>query len=67
MWRNRVGYGQIDIPALILGWTADPSHPIETAVELHKYLPQATLDVAESYADLQRWPQLIREFVAKMS
>ncbi len=55
----------IDIPALILGWTGDPSHPIETAQELDKLLPQSTLFVAEGYADFQKWPQLIRDFVTE--
>ena len=54
----------INIPALILGWTDDPTHPLETATELDRLMPQSTLEVAEGYSDLERWPQLIREFVA---
>ena len=55
----------IDIPTLILGWTGDPSHPLETAVELDNLLPQSTLVVAEGYADFQQWPELVREFISK--
>ncbi len=53
----------INIPALILGWTDDPTHPLETAIELDRLMPQSTLVVAEAYSDLAQWPQLIREFV----
>ncbi len=56
---------RIDIPALILGWTGDPIHPIETATELDKLMPQSTLVIAEKYSDFVNWPQLIREFVTK--
>ena len=55
----------IDIPSLILGWTGDPTHPIETAVELHRLLPRSTLVVAEGYSDFEKWPKLIRDFVSK--
>ena len=56
---------EIDIPALILGWTGDPTHPIETAIELDNLLPQSTLIVAEKYSELEQWPQFIREFVSE--
>jgi pimeloyl-ACP methyl ester carboxylesterase len=55
----------INIPALILGWTGDPTHPVETAIELDKLMPQSTLVVAENYSEFANWPQLIREFVIK--
>ncbi|WNC67122.1 alpha/beta hydrolase [Thalassotalea nanhaiensis] len=55
----------IDIPVLILAWTGDPSHPLETATELHRVLPNSTLHIAEGYSELQHWPKLIRDFVAK--
>ncbi len=54
----------IDIPALILGWTDDPTHPLETATELDRLMPQSILEIADGYSELERWPQLIREFVA---
>jgi len=55
----------IEIPTLILGWTGDSTHPLETAFELHTLLPQSTLVVAEGYRDFEHWPQLVREFVSK--
>jgi pimeloyl-ACP methyl ester carboxylesterase len=53
----------INIPALILGWTGDPTHPIETATELHELMPQSTLVTAENYEEFIPWAGLIREFV----
>jgi len=54
----------ITTPTLILGWTGDPSHPAETAVELEKLLPQSTLVIANGYEDFKQWPSIIREFVS---
>ena len=55
----------IQAPALILGWKGDPTHPVETAIELDKLMPQSSLVVAENYADFEEWPQLIRDFVKR--
>ena len=52
------------MPTLILAWTDDPAHPLATAQTLHEQLPNSTLVVAKRYADLQKWPELIRQFVA---
>ena len=54
----------LDVPALVLAWTGDPTHPIETAAELDRLLPRSTLVVAEGYSDFEKWPQRIREFVS---
>lgn len=54
----------INIPALILAWTGDRSHPIETAKKLNELMPQAELHIAEGFSDLQNWPSKIRNFVA---
>lgn len=55
----------IDIPSIIFGWTGDSSHPMETATELDRLLPQSTLVVADSYHEFSQWPELIRDFVLK--
>ncbi|WOH38601.1 alpha/beta hydrolase [Thalassotalea fonticola] len=55
----------INLPTLILAWTGDPSHPVETATELHQIMANTELYIADKYSDLQHWPQLIRNFVAK--
>ncbi len=55
----------INIPTLILGWTGDQSHPLESAVELNKLMPKSTLVVAENYSDFETWPQRIRDFISR--
>jgi pimeloyl-ACP methyl ester carboxylesterase len=55
------------IPSLVLGWTGDPTHPMETAIELDSLLPRSTLVVAEGYSDLEKWPELIRAFVSEVN
>ena len=55
----------INIPTLTLGWAGDPSHPLESAIELDRLLPQSTLVVAENYAEFSQWPGLIRDFLSK--
>jgi pimeloyl-ACP methyl ester carboxylesterase len=55
---------KIDMPSLILAWVDDASHPIETAMELEKRLPQSELVIAEGFSDFEKWPGLIREFVS---
>ena len=54
----------ITIPTLILGWAGDPSHPVETAVELEELLPQSTLVIANGYEDFKQWPSIIKEFIS---
>jgi pimeloyl-ACP methyl ester carboxylesterase len=55
------------MPTLILAWADDPSHPLATAQVLHEQLPNSRLVVAERYADLEKWPELIRQFAVNIS
>lgn len=52
------------IPALILAWTGDTTHPLQSAQELHALLPCSTLHVAENYEDFLQFPCHIRAFSA---
>jgi pimeloyl-ACP methyl ester carboxylesterase len=54
------------MPTLILAWSDDPAHPLATAQALHLHLPNSTLVVAERYSDLEKWPELLRQFVAEL-
>lgn len=56
----------LTMPALILAWSDDPAHPLSTARTLHGLLPDSTLVIARSYADLQKWPELIQQFLADL-
>ena len=55
----------LDIPALILAWVDDATHPVGTAEELHSLLPQSELVIAQGYEDSLSWPARIRAFVTK--
>jgi pimeloyl-ACP methyl ester carboxylesterase len=45
----------IDVPTLILAWTGDPGHPVDTAARLQELIPHAELAVATTRAGLEAW------------
>ena len=53
----------IHAPALILAWVDDPAHPISTAEEVHRRLPNSRLLIAHSVAEVSTWTNEIRKFV----
>ena len=53
----------LHMPALILAWTDDVSHPLSTAEELNALMPNSRLDVAEDIEGLMTWPQKIMNFI----
>ncbi|MEV0357588.1 alpha/beta hydrolase [Nocardia sp. NPDC050697] len=53
------------VPATVLAWVDDPAHPVTTAETLVELLPNATLEVAETPADLARWPGILCADVAR--
>ena len=54
---------KLAMPALILAWEGDRSHPVETAEELAGLMPESSLHVARDIYDFKTWPLLMREFV----
>ncbi|MCE5292376.1 MAG: alpha/beta hydrolase [Nocardiaceae bacterium] len=56
---------RIDAPTTILAWIDDPGHPLSTAESLAALLPNATLTVASTPADVEKWPQILSEDVAR--
>ena len=52
-----------DDSALDLAWATDPSHPIESAERLHSLLPNSTLEIATSPADIRAWGARTAEFL----
>lgn len=62
----RASLSAIKAPSLILGWTEDPVHPLETAEELNRLLPQSSLNVARNLEDLKSWTPLICDFIAAL-
>jgi len=56
----------LDVPTLILAWKDDWSHPLSTARELAKRLPNARLEVMGETSEIDDWPGLLRSFVGSL-
>lgn len=56
----------IQAPALILAWADDPGHPLSSAEEIHRRLPNSRLVVARSARDVAAWTDTIRDFVTHL-
>ncbi|WP_458111519.1 alpha/beta hydrolase [Arthrobacter sp. R1-13] len=56
---------RINVPTTILAWVNDPGHPLSTAESLAALLPQATLTVARTPADVEAWPKVLSQDVAR--
>jgi pimeloyl-ACP methyl ester carboxylesterase len=56
---------KLDMPVLILAWRYDPVHPVATAEELVRSVPDAVLHVASGLDDIRAWPELIGEFLER--
>ncbi len=56
---------RIAVPVSVLAWIDDPAHPLSTAEELSRVLPRATLSIARTPDDVQRWPSVLRDDVAR--
>jgi 3-oxoadipate enol-lactonase len=56
---------QIAVPVTVLAWIDDPSHPLSTAQALVEVLPDASLTVAHTPADVQLWPMMLAADVAR--
>jgi 3-oxoadipate enol-lactonase len=56
-----------DIPALVLAWDTDPSHPVATAERVASVFDHADLHVARSPDDVAEWPEHVDHFLADCS
>jgi len=54
---------RLSLPVLLLPWVGDATHPLSTAETLAATLPDARMQVAESVADVERWPALVADFL----
>ncbi|CAK9026969.1 unnamed protein product [Durusdinium trenchii] len=57
---------RLNIPVLILAWKSDAQHPLESALMLQEILPQAELCVADSWEEIERFPEQIRGFLLNL-
>jgi pimeloyl-ACP methyl ester carboxylesterase len=53
----------IGVPTLILAWTGDPGHPVQTAARLQELMPHADLALAATPDGLAAWTGRIDRFV----
>jgi pimeloyl-ACP methyl ester carboxylesterase len=54
---------ELAVPTLIVAWKGDSGHPLSTANEVARLLPNAELHVASNADDVKRWPSLVTGFV----
>ena len=66
-FQSRDELKKLKMPALILAWVDDATHPVSTAEEFKTLLPGSRLVVASSVDDVKTWPGLIRDFISKLS
>lgn len=53
----------LDVPTLILAWTGDTGHPVQTAARLQELMPHAELGLATTPAGLAAWTIRLTEFL----
>ena len=53
----------IAVPVLILAWSGDNGHPVSTANELHRLMPQSALSIAGTWSELQAWTDQVNAFL----
>jgi pimeloyl-ACP methyl ester carboxylesterase len=56
----------VEVPALVLAWEGDPTHPTSTAQMLAANLPRAELHVASDAAAVRGWPDLVDAFLTSL-
>ncbi|MGA9276374.1 alpha/beta fold hydrolase [Ilumatobacter sp.] len=56
----------ITCPTLVLAWTGDPVHPVSTADELRRLIPEAEVHIASTADEMSRWTALVAGFVASI-
>lgn len=57
---------RLDVPTLILAWTTDAQHPLESAELLHDLLPRSELHVARKWAEVEALPTRMRSFLGSL-
>ncbi len=54
----------LQMPALILCWTDDTGHPVSTAEELHRLLPNSRLTIASNLDEMSTWTEQVANFLS---
>ncbi len=58
---------KLTMPALILAWPGDKTHPLAVAEILDDTLPNTQLEVMKHEDDIDRWPNIVGEFIASLN
>jgi pimeloyl-ACP methyl ester carboxylesterase len=56
----------ISVPTLILAWTGDPGHPVDTAARLQELIQGSELVVAATRDGLASWTRRVVEFLGQL-
>lgn len=62
----REALARLEIPALILSWPDDSTHPLVVAEELNRILPNSRLEVARRESDPYAWSGRVRDFIRSL-
>ena len=54
---------RIQQPILLLPWTGDPGHPVSTSEQLHRLLPNSTIEVNSTVEDVQAIGAQVAKFL----
>jgi pimeloyl-ACP methyl ester carboxylesterase len=63
---TRTALRSVDVPALILAWPGDPTHPVSSAEQLATLLPNAQLHVASPRAGIREWQAAVVRFLGEV-
>ena len=55
---------QLSMPALVLAWKGDSTHPVATSERLAAILPNVELRIADSLSNIQTWGRVAADFLA---
>ena len=62
----REALAALKMPALILAWPDDDTHPLAVAEELDRILPCSRLEVTRGEGEPYAWPDTVREFIQSL-
>ncbi len=64
---TREAIAGITAPTLILAWTGDPVHPVDTSDELARLLPHAELVTSSTADELAGWTGRVADFIGQLA
>lgn len=57
----------IEVPTLILAWTGDAGHPVQTAARLQELIPSTEIVLAVTADGMAAWTERIERFLAQLT